>query len=963
MKVGILNRINKLNGTGGSFKTKILTPGTLTATVFSNSQIDLSWLDFAINEDGYKVERSADGSTGWTVIATLATNVTSYSDNTGLSDGTQYFYRVRAYKGTYYSDYSNIANAHTALGAPSGLTLTVISDTVLQVFFSSTSTNQDGYRAYIGTNGTTFTSSQTNAATTFNLTGLTANTLYYIKVVSYKGLIESISSDIAIAITYHSEIGTYINGLTTPLSTTQKLNLNQFVDDMAKGLGITHLSDVFDIFYVLAGETAESSLRNLVSASNTATLAGTPNPAFAAFQGFTGDGSHGYINTNYNLSSNSSKYTQNNCSLGAYSRTDKNEGTVDIGCWHSNTCNASITPRATGSNYSTLNTASTTYVSGTVANTLGWSMVSRNGNANTNQLVYFNKTSIIGRTGSGTTNAMANLNVFIGARNDDGTPSSFSTREIAFAFAGAYLTTTMRDTINDVCNNYLSLQGKCPIIAGLIGHYDFLDVATTTKDADGYISQKNDKSLLGRNLLQATVGYQPFYSTFGTYFDGLTQILTTAQHTANTGAESVYLVMLQPNNYANGKLFMGSYTLNKRALYQSLGNNILYSGGYDCSNAVNIFNFQIHKIVFNGASSSYRINNGVAATGNPGTQTADGVSYGLSSVSMPVILLESIHRLSDDTLLESVYNQLYTKYYNILTRVNPRQTFLSMGMGIGLGWDSGTYYANAPIGDKDLSFFAPTSFPDISGWMNTAALSGAGYVQVTAKSEDGFCMYKTSFHETGYDPYSVEYTPWGIANGKPDFLALNIAAARAKNLKIQAYFSMRDLTHEIRTGTDETTDAAAYITMIKAQLTEILAYDIDGLWIDDWSWHISYANIPFAPIYTHIKSIKPNVLIHTNDHAHPGYQTEVEVYEYGVDTLAPENIRISEMAEPIRIDSHWQWVVTDDQTSTALKSKTTLLSEKANYIAASCNFLIASLIDTAGKMTTACKSVLESLGT
>jgi hypothetical protein len=85
-------------------------PTGLTATAASSTQINLSWTDNSTNETGFKVERKT-GSTGtWAQIATVAADVTSYS-NTGLVAGTTYYYRVRAATGSGNSDYSNQASA------------------------------------------------------------------------------------------------------------------------------------------------------------------------------------------------------------------------------------------------------------------------------------------------------------------------------------------------------------------------------------------------------------------------------------------------------------------------------------------------------------------------------------------------------------------------------------------------------------------------------------------------------------------------------------------------------------------------------------------------------------------------------------------------------------------------------------------------------------------------------------
>ena len=53
----------------------------------------------------------------------MGTGVTAYT-NTGLTNGKQYFYEVDALDAVTTSAFSNIANAVTAMNAPSGLTAT-----------------------------------------------------------------------------------------------------------------------------------------------------------------------------------------------------------------------------------------------------------------------------------------------------------------------------------------------------------------------------------------------------------------------------------------------------------------------------------------------------------------------------------------------------------------------------------------------------------------------------------------------------------------------------------------------------------------------------------------------------------------------------------------------------------------------------------------------------------------------
>jgi hypothetical protein len=89
-------------------------PSGLIADAVSSSQIDLTWQDNSSDEAGFKIERGT-GSGAYSQIATVGADVTSYS-NTRLSANTEYYYRVRAYKGTINSDYCEETPATTMSG-------------------------------------------------------------------------------------------------------------------------------------------------------------------------------------------------------------------------------------------------------------------------------------------------------------------------------------------------------------------------------------------------------------------------------------------------------------------------------------------------------------------------------------------------------------------------------------------------------------------------------------------------------------------------------------------------------------------------------------------------------------------------------------------------------------------------------------------------------------------------------
>src|SRR5437879_8277754 len=131
---------------------------TLGATTYSKAQINLTWTDpnpnsaLNPNESGYIVERAKGTATSFTKVFTSAANVTSWA-STGLSTGTLYSYRVRAYGvvngQTQYSDYSYASATTQSSLYPNpakSLTATALSPTQITLKWSDGSSNEAGNR-------------------------------------------------------------------------------------------------------------------------------------------------------------------------------------------------------------------------------------------------------------------------------------------------------------------------------------------------------------------------------------------------------------------------------------------------------------------------------------------------------------------------------------------------------------------------------------------------------------------------------------------------------------------------------------------------------------------------------------------------------------------------------------------------------------------------------------------------
>jgi hypothetical protein len=170
-------------------------PSGLAAVAASQSQVNLSWTDHSGDESDFHIERSPNGSSSWTQIATVGANVTSYS-NTGLTCSTRYYYRVRAHRhgDGQYSPYSGTTSVttqacSTAPAAPSGLTASASSRSQINLSWADNSSDESDFHIERSPNGTsTWTQVATVGANVkaYSNTGLSCRTRYYYRVRAHR---------------------------------------------------------------------------------------------------------------------------------------------------------------------------------------------------------------------------------------------------------------------------------------------------------------------------------------------------------------------------------------------------------------------------------------------------------------------------------------------------------------------------------------------------------------------------------------------------------------------------------------------------------------------------------------------------------------------------------------------------------------------------------------------------------
>ncbi len=183
-------------------------PTNLTGTLVNNL-LRLNWNDISNNESGFKIERKLlNGS--FSVIGTVSANTTTYDDNS-ISTGQTYIYRVYSYNSAGNSaSYTN----EFSISIPVPITLpTVTTSTVTSIM--STTANSGGNitsdgGASVSARGLVWSTSQnptialstktsdgTGSGTfTSNISGLAANTTYYVKAYATNSVGTSYGNEI-----------------------------------------------------------------------------------------------------------------------------------------------------------------------------------------------------------------------------------------------------------------------------------------------------------------------------------------------------------------------------------------------------------------------------------------------------------------------------------------------------------------------------------------------------------------------------------------------------------------------------------------------------------------------------------------------------------------------------------------------------------------------------------------------
>jgi hypothetical protein len=226
---------------------------------------------------------------------------------------------------------------------------------------------------------------------------------------------------------YCTEYLTVYNAMTNKPSDAVAGYENTFVV-AAKAHGYWTKLDCF-WFFANSVNTASEALLNWIAPSGDDNCTNVHSTAWTTLQGFTGDGSADYLDTNFNPSTEGVNYTQDACSFGAYCRLDITGDTWEIAA-SDLTYQAGLQARNSTTFRSTTNDA--TASTWTTATGLGFYVATRSNS--TTKTGYKNAADLGDKTVTST--GLPNANFHILNRRT----GNYSTNQVAAAFIGGLLT-------------------------------------------------------------------------------------------------------------------------------------------------------------------------------------------------------------------------------------------------------------------------------------------------------------------------------------------------------------------------------------------------------------------------------------------------------------------------------------------------------------------------------------------
>ena len=246
---------------------------------------------------------------------------------------------------------------------------------------------------------------------------------------------------------YCAEYQAVYDAMTTK-PTTYDADQNTLVVDLKAG-GVWAKGDVI---YVFAQETngAGEALLNWIDPDGDDNATNVHSTAFTANEGFTGDGTNDYLNSNYTPSSEGVNWSQNSACLSVYTRIDQDASTYTIGTSDGTYRASIIVSNAGGEQQDRINATN----SNQIAVTSGAGLHTASRTESNRHYSYYNATSL-GTNNVASTGVPTAVVGILGLST-----SASSSNQVSFVFIGGGLTSGEVSALYTAVEKYMDALGK-----------------------------------------------------------------------------------------------------------------------------------------------------------------------------------------------------------------------------------------------------------------------------------------------------------------------------------------------------------------------------------------------------------------------------------------------------------------------------------------------------------------------
>ena len=222
----------------------------------------------------------------------------------------------------------------------------------------------------------------------------------------------------------------------------------------------------------------------------------------------------------------------------------------------------------------------------------------------------------------------------------------------------------------------------------------------------------------------------------------------------------------------------------------------------------------------------------------------------------------------------------------------------------------------------------PVKF-DPDAWLDLAEEAGMGYICLTTKHHDGFCLF-----ESKHTDYHSVNTPYG-----KDVIRLLADACHKRKFPLCLYYSLADWHHpaypnqgrhhELPAQPGDTPDLKVYTDYVRAQIRELCTNygEIHGIW-----WDMNVDKLEDASFSAMIRGLQPKAVI--NDRGYDTGDFGTPERDYGKDGEALLSFsKRTEACQAVGTES-WGYRVDEDYYADRhlIRSIDKYLARDANYL-------------------------------